>query len=271
MYQRIKIVFTLFLLTFTHLSFSQQFTLEHTIGAQINTIIDLDGDGICEYIVNHTEVYDGATHTLKYTLPVSDIIWTNTTNTYSVFPHIDYNSDGNRDLVMKIYTPETAIIIFDVVNNNMLFEFTLPQGQNYLEYQDLIDIDGDGELEMIIFTSGANFETYIYSSGVQITSTQKFDEMQPSQIELKQNYPNPFNPTTNIQYSTVTPGTVSVKIFDISGKLLKEFREEHAKAGEYRVIWDGRNNFGEKVSSGAYFYQISTGGYSEAKKMILLR
>jgi flagellar hook assembly protein FlgD len=93
----------------------------------------------------------------------------------------------------------------------------------------------------------------------------------PDEFTLQQNYPNPFNPSTTIRYSTTTPGNISIIIYDITGELIKEITREHNQAGEYEIIWNGKNNFGERVSSGAYFYQIVAGDYVEAKKMILLK
>jgi len=93
----------------------------------------------------------------------------------------------------------------------------------------------------------------------------------PDEFNLQQNYPNPFNPSTTIRYSITTPENVSIKIYDIAGKLINEITREHNQAGEYEVIWNGKNNFGERVSSGAYFYQIVAGNYVQAKKMILLK
>lgn len=88
---------------------------------------------------------------------------------------------------------------------------------------------------------------------------------------LKQNYPNPFNPTTTIRYSISSPEKVSIKIYDVSGQLIKEISENQNQAGEYEVVWDGKNNLGERVSTGTYFYQLVVGDHSEAKKMILLK
>jgi nucleotidyltransferase/DNA polymerase involved in DNA repair len=88
---------------------------------------------------------------------------------------------------------------------------------------------------------------------------------------LFQNYPNPFNPSTTIQYSLTAPEKIAIRIYDVSGQIVKEINKEHNQAGKYEVIWDGTSDFGQKVSSGAYFYQLTVGNYTEAKKMILLR
>ncbi|MCW8961014.1 MAG: T9SS type A sorting domain-containing protein, partial [Ignavibacteriaceae bacterium] len=103
------------------------------------------------------------------------------------------------------------------------------------------------------------------------TTTVINDNSNSNTLQLSQNYPNPFNPSTTIRYSLTSPEKVSIKIYDVSGQLVKEINIEHSQSGEYEVVWDGTNNFNQKVSSGAYFYQISAGEYIEAKKMILLK
>ena len=105
---------------------------------------------------------------------------------------------------------------------------------------------------------------YKYSKTVEV-------EIIPNEYSLFQNFPNPFNPNTTIRYSISSPEFVSIKISDVSGQLVKEINKEHNQAGVFEVIWDGTNNLGDRVSSGAYFYQLSVNNLSEAKKMILLK
>jgi len=89
--------------------------------------------------------------------------------------------------------------------------------------------------------------------------------------QLKQNYPNPFNPSTTIKYSIVNPGNVSIKIYDLLGRVVKTLVNEFEENGNYQVTWSGENNFGRKVNSGIYFYRIEAGLFVETKKMILMK
>ena len=89
--------------------------------------------------------------------------------------------------------------------------------------------------------------------------------------KLDQNFPNPFNPSTTIKYSVEETGDVIIKIYDSLGKQVKMLVNETKNQGEYRTIWDGRDNNGKIVSSGVYFYQIQVDQFIQAKKMIMLR
>lgn len=88
----------------------------------------------------------------------------------------------------------------------------------------------------------------------------------PSSYLLKQNYPNPFNPTTNINFSLPKSGLVTLKIYDISGKEVAVLLNEVKNAGSYLV---GFNAAG--LPSGAYFYRLTSGNFSETKKMMLIK
>ena len=93
----------------------------------------------------------------------------------------------------------------------------------------------------------------------------------PNSFELTQNYPNPFNPTTTINYSLPKTSSISLRIYNINGQEIKTLVNTTQNAGSYSVIWDGRNNFNQQVSSGIYFYSIKSGNFVASKKMILLK
>jgi len=88
---------------------------------------------------------------------------------------------------------------------------------------------------------------------------------------LGQNYPNPFNPSTTIEYQVPKQTTVKINIYDINGQLVKELLNEEKNTGNYSTVWNGKNNAGNTVASGTYFYQIQSGDFIQVKKMILLR
>jgi agmatine/peptidylarginine deiminase len=84
--------------------------------------------------------------------------------------------------------------------------------------------------------------------------------------ELGQNYPNPFNPSTNIKFAISKSGFVSLKIYDVLGREVSALINEFRQAGEYSVEFNA-NNF----TSGIYFYKITSGDYTEVKKMVLMK
>jgi N-acetylmuramoyl-L-alanine amidase len=92
----------------------------------------------------------------------------------------------------------------------------------------------------------------------------------PSEYELKQNYPNPFNPTTNIEFriSSTTGGSefVTLKIFDVLGREIMTLVNEELRPGEYKVEFDARG-----LSSGIYFYRLTTPNFIQMKKMEVLK
>jgi hypothetical protein len=88
---------------------------------------------------------------------------------------------------------------------------------------------------------------------------------------LHQNYPNPFNPVTNIPFSLDKKTLVELKIYDVSGRLVKRFSPKIYYPGNHQIIWDGKNNAGRDISSGIYYYQLSTAENQAMKKMVLIR
>ncbi|MBN2090750.1 T9SS type A sorting domain-containing protein, partial [candidate division KSB1 bacterium] len=93
----------------------------------------------------------------------------------------------------------------------------------------------------------------------------------PKSLHLYQNFPNPFNSSTVIQYALTAESRVKLTIYDISGKEVKRLLDENQNAGRHLGIWDGRDNRGEMITSGVYFYKIEVGGIIRSGKMILIR
>ena len=99
---------------------------------------------------------------------------------------------------------------------------------------------------------------------------------QPMQNRLLQNYPNPFNPETWIPYQLSEDSSVSVSIYDASGKLVRTLSLGTQSAGFYNsreraAYWDGRNALGEQVASGIYFYQLTTPSFQQTRRLVILK
>ncbi len=93
----------------------------------------------------------------------------------------------------------------------------------------------------------------------------------PYATSLFSNYPNPFNPQTVISYSLKKDSDVRIDIYNSRGQLVKTLVDFHQDAGQYSAIRQGRNQNGESIGSGVYYYRMQAGCYSETKKMIMLR
>ncbi len=94
----------------------------------------------------------------------------------------------------------------------------------------------------------------------------------PPAYFLAGNYPNPFNPATTITYGLGERAPVTLRIYDVSGRLVRTLVDEvQEPARSYTVVWDGRNTFGRSVSSGIYFCRLTAGSRTSTRKMVLLR
>ena len=98
----------------------------------------------------------------------------------------------------------------------------------------------------------------------------------PAETELLHNYPNPFNPETWIPYRLAEDAFVTLTIYDLNGQIVRTLDVGHQIASVYEnrskaIYWDGRNEIGEQVASGVYFYHLSAGDYSATRKMVILK
>jgi hypothetical protein len=97
-------------------------------------------------------------------------------------------------------------------------------------------------------------------------------ESTPTEFALLQNFPNPFNPETTIKYNVAKGGNVSLRIYNVVGQVVKTLVAEQQSAGRYTVRWNGTDDRGVSVSSGIYFYQITSGSdFQDVKKLMLLK
>ncbi len=98
-----------------------------------------------------------------------------------------------------------------------------------------------------------------------------FGESLPEEFVLEQNYPNPFNPSTTIRFALPEASQVSLKIYNARGQLVRTLISGNFESGVHEIRWDARNDLGETVSSGFYFYRMQAGNFVENRKMVLLR
>jgi hypothetical protein len=104
-----------------------------------------------------------------------------------------------------------------------------------------------------------------------ISKNELFSKHVPTHTELINNYPNPFNPQTTIQYSVPKGKKISLRIFDIRGRKIRTLVNCFHSPGYYEKKWDSKDEYGAKVPSGLYFYQLKGEGVNLNKKMLLIK
>ena len=157
----------------------------------------------------------------------------------------------------KVSEPGSSTI--GIENNNEDIGF-------FYVYNELYDVTATELVEDFAIKFTTNGPTVV-SVEDEINS----ENILPDAYALEQNYPNPFNPETRIRYAIPEPGHVTLKIYRIDGQLVRTLQDASQSPGRYERIWDGNNEFGNKVSSGVYFYRLQSNNFAQVRKMILLK
>jgi glucose/arabinose dehydrogenase len=97
------------------------------------------------------------------------------------------------------------------------------------------------------------------------------NETLPKEYKLVQNYPNPFNPSTMISYSIPKAGYVKLQIFDITGKQIRSLVNTNQQPGKYDISFNGKDEYGNSLPSGIYFYSLSSEKFNETRKMLMIK
>jgi hypothetical protein len=116
------------------------------------------------------------------------------------------------------------------------------------------------------FGSGGNFYNLSIDTAENPLGINNNNNSLPTSYSLAQNYPNPFNPSTQITYDIPKDGLVNIAVYDVLGREVSTLVNKFEKTGRYSVTFDASN-----INSGVYFYKISAGGFTETKKMILIK
>jgi hypothetical protein len=115
--------------------------------------------------------------------------------------------------------------------------------------------------------AGEAVDVAVFDSGVNVEADL------PDAFALSNNFPNPFNPTTTIEYAIPADGAghVELVVYNENGQKVRTLVSEIQEAGYYNVVWDGRNDSGEMVSSGLYMYRIVSGSFNQIEKMTFIK
>lgn len=107
---------------------------------------------------------------------------------------------------------------------------------------------------------------------IQASTVGVLPDLQTAGYALHPCYPNPFNPSTTISYDLPVAATVNLAVYDLSGKLVRTLvAADSVEAGQHNVVWNGRNEVGRVVAAGVYFYRLDAAGYTETRRMMLIK
>lgn len=202
---------------------------------------------------------DGEVNILDLILVAQDIGKTSGTNLRT-----DVNGDGTRniqDLVLvashlgELGGPAAPLLLSQILTQNRISPTVLQA--------------------WIAQAQAENDGSYAFQKG--IANLQKLlTALAPEETALLSNYPNPFNPETWIPYQLAEPAEVTLRIYAISGELVRTLALGHQPAGIYQTrtraaYWDGKNAFGEPVASGVYFYTLTAGDFNATRKMLIMK
>ncbi len=108
-------------------------------------------------------------------------------------------------------------------------------------------------------------------AGIDSVATGINEDQLPYEYILYEPYPNPFNPSLTIEYLLPQPSAVTITVYDLLGRQIKEFHNSGQTAGRHKIIWNGENQDGERVASGIYLLKVSSAKWTEMRKVVLMR
>ena len=213
-------------------------------------IVDNTNDNICYATLGGT----AGQHVLKTT--DGGATWNNIT---SNLPNIAANSVVLRTASPRMVLVGTDIGVFQSIDEGaswVSFNSGLPAVEIYdMKYKQTAGV-------ILAATHGRGCWTFDIGSVLGVDPY----AIVPKDYELSQNYPNPFNPETKIKFGLPKSGIVKLNIYDVSGRVVSELINQNMNPGTFEVTWNGSS-----YSSGAYFYKLEADGFTETKKMILVK
>jgi hypothetical protein len=176
--------------------------------------------------------------------------------------HHDVHRKSNNNNVhggTPIDLSTTGVQHFDLTLNGSPVTPTTP-AVNMDEIHVAIWVQNFATLEMLQAAESVPQEV----SGIPLEGT-------PVVTRLTQNNPNPFTASTSIEYALANPARVQLRVYDINGNMVRELASGLRGAATHRVPWDGRDAAGKELASGIYFYELTTPGVHESRRMVLIR
>ncbi|MBN2000742.1 VWA domain-containing protein [candidate division KSB1 bacterium] len=244
---------------------------------------------ISKPVIKGLDIYiDGLVTAEKFPRPLPDLFWGNQVMQLGI-----YKNSGSFPVYLTGTLNDREITLNSTANfpqtpgghrfiprlwASAKIDYLLDQIAIYGEKDELVD----QVVELSIIFQILTPYTAFYSDpndpgdGENTAVAEQKEKFIPDGFELAQNFPNPFNPSTTIGYKIPVEGNVTLRIYDLSGRLVKVLVAQRQRAGIYQFNWDGTDSAGKKVAAGVYLYrlEISTQNgekFVRSRKMSLVR
>jgi hypothetical protein len=164
---------------------------------------------------------------------------------------VTFSADGGTtwELVASDITGQSAIVDVPLLDTDQaLYRVYALQGDEIVGYDSSDDV-------FTISATGAGVE----------------DDVKPTVFMLRPNVPNPFSGTTMLRFDIPKDVHVSLSVYDVRGRMVKNLVDQDLTPGTYNIGWDGKSTYGESVASGVYYYKIVAGSWTKTKAMVLVK
>jgi hypothetical protein len=188
----------------------------------------------------------------------------------------DTSLSGDHEWIFEVNESDSTVKIWfagaeDVSGQGVLFwsKFSVTTSNiGFVPINVESSVFDTGLIPVNITSGGLN----VMQPSQDITKVMSREATIPSEFTLEQNFPNPFNPSTTIHYSLKQSSIVQLSIYNEMGHLVRNLVNTAQSSGNHSVVWDGRNETGELVSSGMYFYILKVdGNVVRTRRMTLIK
>jgi len=266
------------------------FTAQQTTNADVDTDLDVDADDIADivyYIIYGSwppvappapspsvVAINEATYEAEFLfLPVS-LSDAENVRSLEMVVNYDENELDYQSFRELVSSSDYFVNVMKISDGVAKLTFASANGDDQITPAEIVMKKNVSELTSAITTSikinGGDAEagpSYYFS----VTDIEDPDEGMPTEFSVDQNYPNPFNPTTTIRINLPETSFVSAKVYDMLGREVRSLLNDELSAGTHSIKWYSEDNYGRKVSSGAYIYRVIAGSNVVTKKMLLIK
>jgi hypothetical protein len=230
---------------------------------------DINGDSYEDILIaswsSYAEAISGRDGTSIWRYFCGDDVW-------AIYWAYDITGDGIVDVAAGSFTG--SVYLIDGASGGLIWES--PSEAKIFTVRPIKDVNGDGYDDVIagqqMPPNGTGGRFFVISGGtVEPTSTEEEITGLPEDYRILSNYPNPFNARTTISFVLPEAAGARIDIYNIAGQRIRTLTNSYWEAGEHSITWDARNNYGNEVATGVYFYKLDAGTVQKSQKMTLIK